>query len=179
MKRDILKDEEKKAEQMTEMKLLNPKNAVFKETEGGFIVLTLDGKEQGMVNVIRMFPLSDINHYLTVRTADKNQNEVGIIEDINEFDEDTRRIIEKQLSLRYFMPKILKIINIKEEFGYSYWTVMTDKGNCKFASSSGSSGSVILHGEGAIIKDLNGNRYEIEDLSKLTSVEMKKIDLYL
>lgn len=102
-----------------------------------------------------------------------------MIEDIGDFDEDTRKLINEQLKLRYYMPKITAITNIKEEYGYTYWTVETDKGKAKFASSSGSAGAVIHHGNGVIIKDSNENRYIIEDLSRLSAKEMKKLDLYL
>ena len=105
--------------------------------------------------------------------------ELGMIENLSDFSAETVEILKKQLKLRYYMPKITRILSVKEEYGYTYWTVDTDCGRAKFASSSGSAGAVIHHNEGVIIKDSNENRYFIEDLSKLTPKEMKKLDLYL
>ena len=102
-----------------------------------------------------------------------------MIENLSDFSAETVEILKKQLKLRYYMPKITRILSVKEEYGYTYWTVDTDCGRAKFASSSGSAGAVIHHNEGVIIKDSNENRYFIEDLSKLTPKEMKKLDLYL
>ena len=179
MKENILKSEEEKVEQLLAMNILTPQNARFRETAGGFVAVTVNGKDHGHVNIIRTFPLSDADAFLSIRLPDVKQEEIGIIENLADFDEITVEMISKQLKLRYFMPKITKIIAVKEEYGYTYWTVETDKGNAKFASSSGSAGAVIRHNEGVIVKDSNENRYLIEDLSRLTPKELKKLDLYL
>ena len=179
MSKDILKVEVEQVERMLEINRLTPDNTTFKETSGGFVTATVNETDYGIVNIIRTFPLSDENKYLSVRLSNKKQDEIGIIEELTDFDSQTQQILLKQLKLRYFMPKIVKIISIKEEFGYSYWNVLTDKGEFKFSSSSGSSGVVIPYKKGVIIKDTNENRYVIEDLSKLSATEMKKIDLYL
>ncbi len=179
MSENILKESSAEAEKLQEVKKLTKENCAFYETPGGFITATVDGKEKGRVDIIRTFPLTDPDSLLSVRLPDKKMTELGMIENINDFADGTRQILLHQLSLRYYMPKILSIVNIKEEYGFTYWTVMTDKGKAKFASSSGSSGSVIPHGRGIIIKDSNENRYILEDLSKLSPKEHKKIDLYL
>ena len=179
MSKDFLKLEEQKVDNMLKMNFLSPQNAEFRLTDGGFVAVKVDGKDFGHINIIRTFPLNDADRYLSVRLPDGKQEEIGIIENISDFDEKTQEIISTQLKLRYFMPKVLKILNIKEEFGYTYWTVETDKGKAKFATSSGSAGAVIRYKKGAIIKDADENRYLIEDLSTLSPREMKRIDLYL
>lgn len=166
-------------DQTPTFKRLTPENTVFRETAGGFAAVTVDGCDYGHVNIIRTFPLSDADKFLSVRNPDGKQEEIGMIEDIHDFDADTQELLEKQLKLRYYMPKITSVISVKEEYGHTYWTVITDKGRTKFASSSGAAGSVIHHGDGVIIMDSNENRYLIEDLSRLSAKEMKKLDLYL
>ncbi len=166
-------------EQMTSIIKLTSDNICFEATGGGFIKAIFMGQDKGLVNIIRTFPLSDADRLLSVRLADGKQEEIGIIDDISDFDEATVELLQKHLKLRYFRPKIKKLISVKEQFGYTYWTVETDVGLVKFASSSGSAGSVIRHKKGVIIKDSNNNRYELEDLSVLSAKELKKIDLYL
>ena len=82
-------------------------------------------------------------------------------------------------ALFFFMPKILRIYSIKDQYGHTHWSVLTDKGKCKFSSHSGSSNAVFQMGNRVLIKDSIENRYEIEDITKLTPKEMKKLDLYL
>ena len=177
--KDILQEEREQLEKLLSVNKLTPNNAVLSETKGGFITLCLDGEDKGMVNIICTFPFTAPGEFLSVRTADDKMEELGIIENINDFDNDTMAIIKKQLEIRYFMPKILKVFSVKEEYGHTYWSVLTDKGKHKFTSPSGSSGSVIRLQDRVIIKDSDQNRFEIPDITKLTAKEIKKLDLYL
>ena len=177
--KDILKEEREQLDKLLSVNKLTPDNAVFSETKGGFITLSLSGEDKGMVNIICAFPFTAPNEFLSVRTADDKMEELGIIESINDFDNETVAIIKKQLEIRYFMPEITKVYSVKEEYGHTYWSVQTNKGRHKFTSPSGSSGSVIRKENRVIIKDSDQNRYEIPDITKLTAKEMKKLDLYL
>ncbi len=177
--KDILKQEREEVDRLLAVNKLTPDNVAFSETTGGFLTLKYEGEEKGLVNVICTFPFTAPDEFLSVRTNDDKMTEIGIIENINEFDEKTVSLIKKQLEIRYFMPKILKVYSIKEEYGHAYWSVLTNKGKHKFTSPSGSSGSVIRKESRVIIKDSDQNRYEIPDLARLTPKEMKKLDLYL
>ncbi len=179
MAENILDIEKKQAEKKLNILRLTPENTEFYETKGGLLGVKINGEDTPYVNVICSFPLTDPEKYLSIRLPDGKQEELGMIENLSDFDLKTVEILKKQLKLRYYMPKITRIISVKEEYGYTYWTVDTDCGRAKFASSSGSAGAVIHHGKGVIIKDSNENRYFLEDLTKLTPKEMKKLDLYL
>ena len=179
MAENILEKENEITEKSLEILRLTPDNTEFYETEGGLLGAKINGEDKPFVNVICTFPLTDPDKFLSVRLPDGKQEELGMIENLSDFSAETVEILKKQLKLRYYMPKITRILSVKEEYGYTYWTVDTDCGRAKFASSSGSAGAVIHHNEGVIIKDSNENRYFIEDLSKLTPKEMKKLDLYL
>lgn len=177
--KDILKQERERLEKLLSVNMLTPENAVFSATKGGFITLKLNGEDKGKVNIICTYPFTAPDEFLSVRLTEDKQEELGIIEHINDFDQKTVEIIKTHLSLRYFMPEILKIYSVKEEYGHTYWSVLTDKGKHKFTSPSGSSRSVIRNGNRVIIRDSDQNRYEIKDLTKLSVKEMKKLDLYL
>lgn len=176
---DILKLEEEKLDELLTINYLTPENCVFKQTPGGFAALTYKGTDYGHVNIIRAFPFSSPNEFLSVRKIEGKNDEIGIIENLNVFDENTKVLINSQLEIRYFMPEILKIYSIKEEYGHTYWSVLTNKGKCKFTSSSGSSGAVFQIDERVIIKDSVENRYEIKNINALSPKELKKLELYL
>ena len=177
--KDILTQENERIKRLLSINLLTPQNSSFSETPGGFVSLKTDTAEYKRVNIIRTLPFTAANEYLSIREVDGKQDEIGIIEDLGIFDEDTRAIIDKQLEIRYFMPKILRIYSIKEQYGHTHWSVLTDKGKCRFSSASGSGESVIQLGNRVIIKDSTENRYEIEDIGRLNPKELKKLDLYL
>lgn len=177
--KDILQQENEKVERQLSVNLLTPENSRFYKTAGGFAAIEYDGEDIGHINVFCTFPFTAPRELLSVRHIDKKQEEIGIIESLDDFDEATVELISDQLKLRYFMPKILKLYSIKEEYGHAYWSVLTDKGKCKFACPSGSSGAVTRDGDRVIIKDSDENRFEIEDVKRLSATEMKRLDLYL
>ena len=84
--KDIFLEEKQEVEELLKTKLLSPDIAKFSATPGGFITLTLSGEEQGMVNIIRAFPFTAENEFLSVRTADDKQRELGMIEKLSVFD---------------------------------------------------------------------------------------------
>ena len=84
--KDIFLEEKQEVEELLKTKLLSPDIAKFSATPGGFITLTLSGEEQGMVNIIRAFPFTAENEFLSVRTADDKQKELGMIEKLSVFD---------------------------------------------------------------------------------------------
>ena len=169
---------EKEAEEMTAMRKITKQNK-FERTEGGFINLTFDGVTYERVKVVRLFPFTDANKYISIRQNDDKAREIGIIEDMDELDDDTRSMLEEQLRLNYFTPVIEKIHYIKDEYGYAYFHVKTDKGECKFAINMASNAVTKLSDSRLIITDLDENRFEIRDVNALTQKERRKLDLFL
>lgn len=169
----------KETEEMLELKLLNPANALFTEGDGGFVALKLQDKVYDRVNFYRAFPFTDPDRYISVREATDKAREIGIIDDLSSFDEPTVAMIRRQLDLRYFTPIITRINDIKDRYGFSYFDVVTDKGACKFTIRNHGGSVVHLSETRLLISDLDGNRFEVPDTAKLTARELKKLDLFI
>ena len=88
-------------------------------------------------------------------------------------------MLEQQLNLHYFTPVIQKIMDIKDEYGYAYLHVMTDRGECGFTINMGGNAVVRLTDSRLLITDLDENRFEIPDVFRLTQKEQRKLDLFL
>jgi len=171
---------EKECEEMLNVHFLNKSNADFSETDGGFISLKYDDKSYENVTIIRTFPFTEPNKLLSVRESVGKKREIGIIESLyDDFEKETVDIISKNLELRYYMPVIEKIQNIKESNGYVHFKVGTNHGNMEFSLQTNGSHFSYLSDTRILITDLEGNRYEIPDTRKLSSRELKKLDLYL
>jgi hypothetical protein len=169
---------EKEAEEMTAMHVIT-KNDKFERTGGGFVDLTYNGVKYERVKVVRLFPFTDADKYISIRENTDKAKEIGIIEDLEAFDEETKEILREQLRLNYFTPVIQKIMSIKDEYGYAYFHVMTDKGECNFAINMASNAVTKLSDSRLIIMDLDENRFEIRDVNALTQKERRKLDLFL
>ena len=153
---------------------------------GGFVSLDIAAGEKGepehyeRVRVVRSFPFTAPTTYISIRTTEEKSKEIGIIKDITkDVSKETRKMLEEQMSLRYFTPVITKIHDIREEYGHAYWEVETTEGPCKFVIYMNSSSVVSLSDVRLMITDLDGNRFEIPDYTKLSAGELKKLDLFL
>lgn len=169
---------EKEASDMTSMTIIGT-DAVFSNTPGGFVSLDYKGIHFNRVKLVRLFPFTDPNKFISVRTDDGHTKEIGIIEDLSIFPENAKEIVGKQLRMTYFTPKIQKIIDIKDDYGYAYFHVLTDMGECKFAINMGSNAVSKLSDSRLIITDLDENRFEIPDVFALSNKEQRKLDLFL
>lgn len=171
---------EKECEEMLNIHSLNKQNCSFCETDGGFISLDYNGMKYENVNIIRTFPFTEPFCYLSVRKSEGKKNEIGIINNLNkDFDEETVAIISKQLNVRYFMPTIEHITSVKEENRFVVFKVKTNHGNMEFSIQSNGNHFSYLSDTRILITDLEGNRYEIPDIEKLSPKDLKKLDLYL
>ena len=169
---------EKEAEQMTELYYITPEDR-FERTEGGFVDLYCKGELHKSVKVVRLFPFTDADKYISIREGDEKAREIGIIEDISTMSAETQKILKEQLALNYFTPVIQKIYSIKDELGYAYFHVLTDKGECKFAINMASNAVTKLSDDRLVITDLDENRFEVRDVNALTMKEKRKLDLFL
>lgn len=169
----------KESEEVLEMRLLTSENAMFSRTEGGFLALKFGDKEYERVGVYLTFPLTNPDEFISIREADEKAKEISIIRSIKDLHKDEQEMICEQVRLRYFMPIIRKVLDVKDEYGYAYWHVTTDFGSCRFTTHMGGDAVVNLGEARYQVTDIDGNRYEIPDLYSLTVMERKKLDLFI
>ena len=170
---------EREVEEMTALRYLTKENAVFARTGGGFISLEFDGKKWERVQVIRLFPFTEPDQFISIRTVEERSKEIGVIVDMKKVSKETRKMLEEQLKLHYFTPVIQKVLDIKDEYGYAYFHVMTDRGECRFTINMGGNAVVRLTDTRLLITDLDENRFEIPDVLQLSQKEQRKLDLFL
>ena len=128
---------EREAEEMTAVRYLTKDNAVFERTKGGFVRLTFEGKTWDRVQVIRLFPFTEPNGFISIRTVEERSREIGVIKDLKDVSKETKKLLLEQLNLHYFTPIIQKVLSIKDEYGYAYFHVLTDRGECRFTINMG------------------------------------------
>ncbi len=171
---------EQETADMLRLRYLNRDNTHFERTEGGFVSLRIEDEEYNRIQVVRSFPFTDPDCYISIREPDEKAKEIGVIRNLKEdLDEETVKMLEEQLKLRYFTPVIRKIHSIKDEYGFAYFDVLTDHGECRFTIHMGGGSVVNLSDTRLMITDLDGNRFEVKDIRTLTTKELKMLDLFL
>lgn len=175
-----LDDLEKQSEEMMTIHFLNRYNSFFEETSGGFLNLRHEEHLFECVRLIRTFPFTDKNSYISIRENTERAKEIGIIKNLeNDFDDTTADLLEKHLKLRYFTPVITKIYSIKENSGHIFFQVETEDGRQQFTVRNNSNAIIPFTETRIFITDVNNNRYEIPDTSKLNPKELTKLDLFI
>ncbi len=152
-----------------------PENAIF-YLKNDFLHIKTDSYE-GRAHLCREFPFELEWEFISV--MNEEQAEVGIIKATSLFAGAGEELLRTELSRRYYAPVIDKIISVKERYGFSYWRVHTAEGNVSFTLHD-TYRSIIRAGEGRVIlMDVDGNRFEIENVEALDRKSYKKIELYL
>lgn len=180
---DILAQEQRAAEEMITIRPLTPENTVFTATAGGFLAMRYTGpegeREYGRVSLHRCFPFSDPEHDIAVCDPAENNKEIGLIHSLSVFPEDVVRILNEQLAIRYYHPIIKRVISVREEMGCTYWDTETDHGTCRFTVAMGGTHIYSIGGDRYLIEDLDGNRFEIPSLEKMTARERRLLDVFI
>ncbi len=167
---------------------LTPENAKFTRSGGNLISLTVtndEGETESFerVVVLRSFPVTNPNEFLSVRQPDSKKQgrgkEIGMIRRITDFDADTQALLTEELDRRYFTPQILKIFSVKDKFGYLYWEAETTAGHVTFVMNNPFSNIRVLEDGRILINDIDGNVFEIHNPAKLDAASLKKIEIYL
>jgi hypothetical protein len=149
----------------SELRVLDP-GVVFFARHGARLRLTLDGECSYIsVTILRIFPLSFPGQYYSVR--DSAGKEISLIRRPTELSEENRRLVEDELRRRYMGSVIVRITSVKDRFGTVEWGVLTDRGPCTFTTRELRETVLNSRPGNYIISDVEGNRFEIQDLSKL------------
>ncbi len=166
---------------------LTPANAKFSPSKGGMISLTVQG-ENGeeffeRVVVLRSFPVTAPDEFLSVREPDTRKKgrgaEVGMIRYLSDFDDETKKLINAELDLRYFTPVIQRILSVKDKFGYSYWEAETTAGKVSFVLNNPFSQIRVLEDSRIYISDMDGNSFMIPDPAALDRASYRRIEVYI
>ena len=141
------------------------------------IELHRDGEVMRIGEIMPAFPLSDRDRY--IQLTDEQGEEIGIVRDIGELDEKSREILREMVKRAYFKPTIDDVIEIEEDFGVLHWTVKTDVGDRRFSVRSPRR-NIRRFGKGRlIIRDVDGNRYEIPDFRDLPLHGRERVGHYI
>lgn len=148
-----------------EMVLLKGREIKIGKDEDGKLQLEIKGGERyDDIQVRRTFPYSYKDKYILFK--DKEGREIGILEDMAELEEESRRLLQEELEKVYYIPYIRKVINIDYRMRTPVWTVETDRGVITFELARRSDAKFIRQNH-LVIKDSAGAKYEILDYTRL------------
>lgn len=115
--------------------------------------------------VRRCFPFSAPSEFISLQ--DGAGNEIGILKTLDGLDEESRQVLDEELDRRYFTPVIRKILALRQEASMWWWEVETQRGDASFYLRGVRDSIHEVAPRRWQILSMDGQRYEITDLSKL------------
>ncbi len=125
----------------------------------------IDGRVFQNLEPRRLFPVSMQRKYITL--LDEGGNEQAVIRDMDTLPPEQRRMIEECLEEYYLIPRIQRIVHCDERIDGITLHMETDRGFAKIDIR------ILMHGlqmrgnGRVLVRDVNDNRYEIPDVTRL------------
>ena len=137
----------------------------FSRSEHGSLILHLYGESHHDLNIRRAFPLEKGDRYIGFFTSEGD--ELGLLEDLDTLETESRRELLAELDKIYFRPRITAFNSLDEEFGVLRGSIETTSGPRPLEIRGYRQNVRMLSGNRAIIEDVDGNRYLVEDWPSL------------
>lgn len=149
---------------------------LYRDTFGTLKLRTGGTDEEIAVRPTRAFPLSEPDGFVAL--LDWEGKEVALIEDLGSLPPRTRDLLRRELETSFFLPQVRQVREITDEFGVQSWDVETDRGPRRFEVRGREEARWVRPGH-LILRDVDGNRYEIRQYDELDLPSRLKIESYL
>ena len=156
---------------------LNAADCKFEHNKNGFLIMSIAGQSKGRVKLSRSYPYTLPNEYICVSTLD--DNEVGIIRDLNALDESSCTEAKKELEARYYCPVITEIKSVKEKMGHFYFEAKLGDREKTFTVRDITQNIRFAGEDTLLIFDMDGNRYTIQSYSGIPQKSRRLLEPYL
>ena len=136
-----------------------------------------DGRTLENLEPRRLFPVSDLDRFIAL--LDTSGTEQAVIRDLNSLPPQEQKVIRECLSEYYLIPKIQRVVDCDERFDGLTLHTETDRGPARIEIRTLMQGLKLLNGYRVLVRDMNDNRYEIPDWSKIDSRSRQILSRYL
>jgi Domain of unknown function (DUF1854) len=128
--------------------------------------LTL-GEEKSYLTVKPVWaaPLSRPQAYLAL--LDGKGEEIVMISDPSALPPESAEAVQRELRQRDLTATVTAIRHAKQEYGATYWTAMTDRGEREFVTQNLQENALWFSDSHLLLLDVDGNRFEIPDINTL------------
>lgn len=156
-----------------EINILEPGVVSFSRSQGGVFQGVVEGKVYEEIVLFRVFPFQYTTQYISVRNS--KGEEIGVIQDIDQLDEESRVEMNQELQLRYFLPLVTRIDAIKQKADLWIWELQTNLGPTRIVMRNLHEHMQYPSVNRIILTDINGKRCEIRDWLSLDGRSRKQL----
>jgi len=166
--------------------ILDIRETEFYNGIGGFAGLRYKGEDYPHIILRRIMPMQQPFNYISaaIATDGNDFKEIGILKAVDDLPPEQREIVISELENRYYSPEVLEVLSIQDKLGYVYMELrLKNKKDIEYRKNCAikdvSRNIRMLSDTSVIIFDVDGNRYIVEDLKRLSRQSLRKLDAYL
>lgn len=144
-------------------------------------VVLADGSVRRGVFAVDLFPATEPESYISLRTWDRDgqEHEIGILRMLGDWPAEAQRAVRAALARRYYFQKITGVDRIKLEFGHLVLDVRTNHGLQRFTMRWSQSQVHDFGPRGKVLIDLDDNRFLVPDVETLPTKERELFQRYV
>ena len=133
------------------------------------LTITTEGEERSdpTVKPVWAAPLSRTDQYLCL--LDGKGKEIVMLKDPQTLPGESWQAVQQELHRRYMTAQVCEILSARVEYGATYWRAETNRGGRDFVTQSLQENAQWLSPNHLLLIDVDGNRFEIPDVSALNS----------
>lgn len=124
-----------------------------------------DDRSYRVVKLYQAWPLSEPGRHVSLQ--DEKGEEIVLLESLAGLRPSSREVAEEELRRRYMTARVEAVLDIRTEFGVTYWHVRTDRGERDFVVQSLNESCVWLEDGHVLIADVDGTRFEIAGMDRM------------
>lgn len=161
---------------------LTPEQGQFEYwDDGGLTWVPHGGARRSGLFLGRCFPATVPNGYISVRQwdADGDDEEVGMIRDLNGWPHEVRQHLTDSLQRRYLFRTILGIDSLESRQGYLFVNARTPEGETQFTMRWAQSQATDFGKRGKMLHDVEENWYLVPDVEKLPAPDQERFRRYI
>jgi hypothetical protein len=110
-------------------------------------------------------PLSQPGKYLSLLNA--KGDEIVMVKEPQDLPASSWEVVQEELHRRYLTAEVHRITHAKVEFGATYWSVITNRGERDFVTQSLQENALWLSEHHLMLIDVDGNRFDIPNTQAL------------
>lgn len=133
-------------------------------------------KQETPIQIAACFPWSHPQQFISLR--DDKGHELYLIDTLAELDLDRRMLVEEELALRNFLPRVLEIRNIADQMEFFHWEVSTTAGPRSFLTRRHERPRQLRDGQ-MLIKDVCSDIYIVSRSEEMDPKSLKLLWVYL
>lgn len=144
--------------------VLDPTQLRLNRDAFGKLHLSIGNTTYEDMRPVRCYPLSAPSCYISL--FDAEDREIGLIEDLNDIDPRSRKILAEEIELKCLVIPIRAIRAVESRHGVTTWQLETARG-FRLVHVKDRSDIRQLAGRRVILTDVHGMRFDILDTDKL------------